>query len=245
MPATILTTEAQALAVLRSFLASILPAGFPIIRAEQNRVASPDAANYAVMTPILRRRLSTNWQNFSDTVLVGSIEGSTLTASNVSSGLLSLGAPIVGSGVLPGTYVTALGTGVGLAGTYSVNLPQSVASGTLYAGRYDATQPTEVTIQVNLYGPSAADYVQIVSTLLRDFYAAEAFAASGLPVAPLYAGEPRQTPFDDAESQYEISWSVDVVLQVNAVVTVAQQFADQLVARLVEVSTTYPDPSGA
>lgn len=60
----------------------------------------------------------------------GAISGTTLTVSAVSSGTLAVGNTIVGSGtqVLPGTYITALGSGSGGAGTYTVNNSQTVAS---------------------------------------------------------------------------------------------------------------------
>ncbi len=247
-----LTTEALALAALRSYLSSLLPVTVHIVRAEQNRVAQPANSAYVVMTPILRERLSTNWFGFSDTVFTGSIAGTTLSVASFSLGLLTPGAPIVGTGVLPGTYVTGLGgqdgigsftigaSAIGATATYTVNLPQTVGEQTLYGGRYDATQPTKVTVQLNFYGSLAADSAQAVSTLLRDFTATEFFTAMGLPVMPLYAGEPRQAPFVDAQSQYEINWTVDVALQVNASVTVAQQFANQLQVGLLQVDATYP-----
>lgn len=66
--------------------------------------------------------------------VTGSISGTTLTVSAVSSGKILLGASITGSGVTNGTRVTALGTGTGGTGTYTVNVSQTVASTTLTAG---------------------------------------------------------------------------------------------------------------
>lgn len=63
--------------------------------------------------------------------VTGSISGTTLTVSAVSSGTLAVGQPIAGTGVTAGTYITALGTGTGGVGTYTVNNSQTVASGTL------------------------------------------------------------------------------------------------------------------
>jgi hypothetical protein len=72
----------------------------------------------------------------------GSISGTTLTVAAVSSGTLAVGQLIVGTGVSaspPGsnaTYITALGTGTGGAGTYTVNVSQTVSSRamTAYSG---------------------------------------------------------------------------------------------------------------
>lgn len=64
--------------------------------------------------------------------LTGSISGATLTASSVT-GVLSIGQGVSGAGVSPGTYITALGTGTGGAGTYTVNNSQTVASTAMVA----------------------------------------------------------------------------------------------------------------
>jgi hypothetical protein len=62
---------------------------------------------------------------------VGSISGTTLTVSSVSSGSLAVGQSVYGSTVAAGTVITALGTGTGGAGTYTVNISQTApASGT-------------------------------------------------------------------------------------------------------------------
>ena len=57
-----------------------------------------------------------------------SISGNVLTASAVSSGAITVGMPIAGLGILPGTYITGFGTGTGSTGTYTVNFTQTVAS---------------------------------------------------------------------------------------------------------------------
>jgi hypothetical protein len=61
----------------------------------------------------------------------GSISGSTLTVTNVASGVITVNAPLTGTGVTSGTTITALGTGTGGLGTYTVNTPQTVASTTM------------------------------------------------------------------------------------------------------------------
>jgi hypothetical protein len=54
--------------------------------------------------------------------------GTTLTVSAVSSGTLAVGTVISGSGVTTGTTITALGTGTGGVGTYTVGTSQLVSS---------------------------------------------------------------------------------------------------------------------
>jgi hypothetical protein len=58
----------------------------------------------------------------------GSISGSTLTVSAMTSGSIQVGQTVNGTGVTAGTTVTALGTGTGGTGTYTVSASQTVAS---------------------------------------------------------------------------------------------------------------------
>jgi RHS repeat-associated protein len=66
-------------------------------------------------------------------VMTGSISGTTLTVSAMSSGTLGVGQSVIGSGVSPGTLISALGSGTGGVGTYALNLSQTVSSATLAA----------------------------------------------------------------------------------------------------------------
>jgi hypothetical protein len=54
-----------------------------------------------------------------------------LTVSAVSSGTVAVGQTIIGTGIMAGTIITALGTGSGGTGTYTVNLSQTVSSTTV------------------------------------------------------------------------------------------------------------------
>ena len=92
----------------------------------------------------------------------------------------------------------------------------------------EVLQPTRLTVQLDVHGPSGGDNVQVITTLFRDTYAADFFTASGADIAPLYTGEPRQMPFLNGEQQVESRWSVDCVLQMNARVTVPQDFTQSL-----------------
>lgn len=66
--------------------------------------------------------------------VTGSIAGTTLTVSAITSGTLYVGQVISGAGVTAGTTITALGTGTGGTGTYTVGASQTVASTTITAG---------------------------------------------------------------------------------------------------------------
>lgn len=64
-------------------------------------------------------------------VVTGSISGTTLTVSAVTSGTLAIGSVISGTGVTPNTCITGYGTGRGGTGTYTVNISQTVSSTTI------------------------------------------------------------------------------------------------------------------
>lgn len=61
-------------------------------------------------------------------VVTGEIAGTTLTVTAVTRGVLGVGQTISGTGVTSGTTITALGTGTGGTGTYTVSASQAVAS---------------------------------------------------------------------------------------------------------------------
>jgi hypothetical protein len=62
---------------------------------------------------------------------IGYTSGTTLTVTTMKSGTLSVGQQLFGIGVTDETVITALGSGSGGTGTYTINLSQSVASQTL------------------------------------------------------------------------------------------------------------------
>ena len=64
--------------------------------------------------------------------VTGAISATTLTVSAVASGTLFVGQTIQGTGVTALTIITALGTGTGGVGTYTVSTSQTVSSTTLY-----------------------------------------------------------------------------------------------------------------
>jgi hypothetical protein len=64
-------------------------------------------------------------------VFYGSTSGTTLTVTGVSSGSIAIGQSLFGIGVLAQTVITALGTGTGGVGTYTINRSQTVAAGTM------------------------------------------------------------------------------------------------------------------
>jgi hypothetical protein len=71
-----------------------------------------------------------DWQASTASV-TGSIAGTILTVTAVGSGVLTVGTEVFGTGVTPGTLISALGTGTGGTGTYTVSRSQTVAATTI------------------------------------------------------------------------------------------------------------------
>ena len=232
-------TESQIQTALRTFLLSILPAGTEVVEGQDNEVAEPVGSDFVTMTAIMRERLTTNIDTFNDNTFTGSISGNTLTISSVGSGAVFVGSPVYGATVAAGTYVTAFGAGSGGVGTYTVSISQTVASGLIASGSTAFINQTKLTIQLDVHGPNSPENSQIIGTLFRDEYATDIFAALNANVCPLYADDPKQIPFVNAEQLVEERWVVDCVLQVDqTTIATGQQFMTQVTIPLV------PVPSG-
>jgi hypothetical protein len=78
----------------------------------------------------------------------GSISGSTMTITAVSSGTLQVGQFIYGSGIAVGTYITALGSGAGGVGTYTVSISQTVASTSITVNQLELVMPPATQVSV-------------------------------------------------------------------------------------------------
>jgi Phage stabilisation protein len=64
-------------------------------------------------------------------LFTGSVSGTTLTVTSMSTGTIAVGQQLLGVGVTGETVITALGTGTGGVGNYTVNNSQTIASETL------------------------------------------------------------------------------------------------------------------
>ena len=73
------------------------------------------------------------------------ISGTTMTVSAVASGALAVGQWVQGAGVAAGTFITALGTGTGGTGTYTVGIAQAVSSEAMTS----VALGNSVTMQIN------------------------------------------------------------------------------------------------
>jgi hypothetical protein len=91
----------------------------------------------------------------------GSTSGTTLTVSAVASGTLAPYQILTGSEFIPGTYITALGTGAGGTGTYTLSQPQTLSSQAMTSLVID-----ETSIQLNVSQNPVAIASNIILELL-------------------------------------------------------------------------------
>jgi hypothetical protein len=228
-------TEVAVLTGVRAMLLAVLPSGIEVIRAQSNRVPEPLGPDFVVMTPLRRTRLSTNIDNDADIQIAGGIAFSEMTVSAVANGTLSPGQELTGPGVVIGSIIIEQLSGTpGLDGIYTIAPSQNVATGTIYAGLHGMMQPTNFTYQLDIHGPSSAENAQIISTIGRDWWACQFLAPYG--IQPLYADDPRQLAFVNAENQYEDRFIVEMCLQGNPTVSVLQQYADQVNVDLINAA---------
>lgn len=137
-----IVSGATAIYALRAASAAIAAAGTQKIvdlrRASDNAtctaiVATSGGVDLTVGTPCNgSTQTVTAWLN-NGSSCTGSITTTVLTIASCTAGNLAVGLPISGSGVTALTYITALGTGTGGAGTYTVNISQTAVSETITA----------------------------------------------------------------------------------------------------------------
>jgi hypothetical protein len=236
-------TQAQALTAFRSFLIGTLLPSVQVVRAQDNRVPEPLQGDFVVMTPLRQTRLSTNETTYADNVVVGSIAGTTLTVTMVLKGgpiaVGNLALDTTGD-ITSGTVVTAFGTGTGGVGTYTVNKSQTLASEDLYLGQRLDLVPTELTVQLDIHGPSSADNTKVIEGLFRSEYSVDVMGVLNTSVTPLYCDEARQIGFVNAEQQWEFRWVMDAYMQISPVISTPQQFLDAIDITLEPVDIIYP-----
>jgi hypothetical protein len=105
------------------------------------------------------------------------------------------------------------------------------------AGTSTAKQPTEIAVQLDVHSAdlaTASDNAQLISTMFRDEFATSFFEQ--FPgITPLYAEDPRQSPFINAQQQYEPRYIIDALLQADQAVTTTVQTANTLQVGLFRV----------
>jgi len=159
-------------------------------------------------------------QALTQTSFTGSLNNSTtLNVTAISTGSLQVGSIITGTGVATGTKITALGTGTGGIGTYTVNISQLVVQTTMTAdsvvynheqGLNDDTTAMESYIISSDFDLVDGDQFILTKRIIPDFNFAGSTAV--LPEVTMYI-KPRNFPgnaYSNTESQQVIETSVDV-----------------------------------
>ncbi len=240
-------TTDNVLASLGSFLTAVLPPDVEVLQGQPNRVPESSSARFVVMQPPAYDRIETNTSAYADAKFTGSIAGATMTITAVDPklpfGKIGIGSTVFGAGVAANTVVSAVLTGSGQVGTYTVTPTQTVAPETLSAGAQQITMPARATVRLDFHAAdtTSGDLANAVSALLRDPYGVAQFAnqSPNYGVAPLYADDARQAPFLNDQQLVEWKWVVEAMLQANVVVSVPQQFADSVGLDLVSVDEAY------
>jgi len=104
-------------------------------------------------------------------VFVGSISGTTLTVTAVSSGTIGINQQLFGVGVTGETIITALGSGTGGVGTYTVNNSQTVAAETLNSS----------TIGTRFQGTIAGSVLTVTSVTAGSIYLGQTVQGASVP----------------------------------------------------------------
>lgn len=241
---TLSPTDDDITTAMRSFLLAILPPGVEAFVSQENYVPEPAGANFVMMTPLLRDRLETNTDDEADVVYTGSISDATMTVTAVAAGPLVEGQSVFGVGVADGTVITAIVSGGGGPGVYTISPGgQTVSSETLAGGGATVYTPTQLSMQLDFHGPDGPNSVQKFINLFRDSFGVKFFASLRGDVVPLHADSARQAPFINGEQNYETRWTTDAIMQINElVIGIPQQFAAALgPVALYEVDAAYPD----
>jgi hypothetical protein len=176
-------------------------------------------------------------QAVTGTYVTGSISGTTLTVSDVSTGILEVGSVIEGTGIAVGTKITALGTGTGRTGTYTVNISQLVVQTAITAnsviynheqGVDDNVLPMESYIASSDADLGDGDQFILTKRIIPDLNFTGSTAA--LPAVTMYI-KPRNFPgsaYSNIDSQPVIETSVDIYTDQIFMRARARQMAIQI-----------------
>jgi hypothetical protein len=226
MPFSPVPSHKQIQAALRTALLAILPTGVSVIEGQNNNVSEP-LGDFVVMTVIRRERISTNIDTYEDCRFTGSIAGTTVTVSSTDFGSLVAGRILFGTGAATNPTINTVNPN----GTLTISAPMTLASRTLASGAKALKQATRVVFQLDVHSDDmsrASDMAQTISTVMRDDTGYLLLAQSNLPITPLFADDPRQIPYQNAENQTEDRYVVECHLQADQVITPPQEFMDRV-----------------
>ena len=105
-------------------------------------------------------------------VFTGSISGTTLTVTSVSSGTIGTNQQLFGVGVTAETIITGTGTGTGGIGTYTLNISQTLS----------ATQLNTASIGTIFSATLASSVLTVTSVTSGSIYLGQTVQGAGVPV---------------------------------------------------------------
>lgn len=94
------------------------------------------------------------------------------------------------------------------------------------AERQTITQRTTRRVQIDFYGSGADALAVTCATLLRDRIGVEFLSPYG--IAPLYTEDAAAMPEPDGRGKWTKRWTLDVMVQMDGVVTVEQPYFDNV-----------------
>lgn len=126
-----LSGSTQLIAVCGQYVYSLTSTFIPTIVGQLNsttgQVGITDNGTYVYITDGTYR-YSWRISSPSSAVFTGTISGTTLTVMAVTNGTIGVGQSLFGVGITQETIITALGTGSGGVGTYTINISQTVST---------------------------------------------------------------------------------------------------------------------
>ena len=190
-------------------------------------------------------------QAITGTYITGAISGTTLNVTALSVGSLQIGSVITGTGVAVGTIITALGTGTGGTGTYTVNISQLVVSTAMTAdsiiynheqGLNDGTTAMNSYIASSDFDLVDGDQFILTKRIIPDMNFEGSTAA--LPEVTMYI-KPRNFPgnaYSNTDSDAVIETSVDVYTEQIFMRARARQMAIQVESTDLDVQWQLGSP---
>lgn len=133
--------------------------------------SSAGVAKFSFPTPYNGVSYATSfdiYRSSSNVIFTGTISGTTMTVSSVSSGSLSIGQTVVGTGITANSIITAFGSGSGSTGTYTLSQSSSVSSSTsMVASNMLAVEKTSIPSVIH---PDAPVITAKTANLIGNYY---------------------------------------------------------------------------
>jgi hypothetical protein len=116
----------------------------------------------------------------------------------------------------------------------TVDLSTPIVTNDDVAETSDIRAPARIDVQIDFYGPTAADFCKATKGVWRTSYATDQFPSG---IKPLYCDDGRNSPLVTGEEQYESRWTLTASMQYNPDVTVPQQSAEELAASVIQADS--------